>query len=224
MNSNEMNSKDMKTVVETYIIEETQELIYDNEQLIKWNELVGELGLEGQKKIVSPDKSPIPFMHMKSSLVNVFETLCPVKVDAEEYNVTPIPVEILSLMSLSKREGYFKKLEVWYDDKAPDPAVIGYTGYWGEMPWYTDSVAKLKDKQFESKQDLIDAGANHPSFYTHERYLLGRWGGVKMSFDELKKKASERFIGEKKNILLGEIKERQRGLDDLESEAFNRFN
>ena len=37
------NSSEMKTVVETFIIEETADLIYDNEQLDKWNELVDKL-------------------------------------------------------------------------------------------------------------------------------------------------------------------------------------
>ena len=71
------NSASMKTVVETYIIEETQELIYDNEKLDQWNNLVAELGLTGQTKIQAKDKSPIPFLHMKSTLVNVFLQLCP---------------------------------------------------------------------------------------------------------------------------------------------------
>ena len=34
------NSEEMKTVVEPFVIEETQELIYDNEKLNQWNKLV----------------------------------------------------------------------------------------------------------------------------------------------------------------------------------------
>ncbi|MFA5234148.1 MAG: hypothetical protein WC390_07095 [Sulfurimonas sp.] len=41
------NSNEMKTIVETFIIEETAELIYDNDKLDKWNELVDTLGLQG---------------------------------------------------------------------------------------------------------------------------------------------------------------------------------
>ena len=48
------NHPAMKTVVETFVIEETQELIYDNEKLDKWNKYVEELGLTGQTKIITP--------------------------------------------------------------------------------------------------------------------------------------------------------------------------
>jgi hypothetical protein len=54
------NHESMKTIVETFLIEETIDLIYDNEQLDKWNKHVQELGLIGQTKIVQTDKSPIP--------------------------------------------------------------------------------------------------------------------------------------------------------------------
>lgn len=124
------NSASMKTVVETYIIEETQELIYDNEKLDQWNNLVKELGLTGQTKIQAKDKSPIPFLHMKQTHIAVFETLCPRKVKVQEYDKTPIPVEILDLVALSVKEKYFNKIEIWYDDKTPDPACIGFAGEW----------------------------------------------------------------------------------------------
>ena len=32
------NSEEMKTVVETFVIEETAPLIYDNDKLEKWNQ------------------------------------------------------------------------------------------------------------------------------------------------------------------------------------------
>ena len=52
------NSNEMKTIVETYIIEETESLIYDNETLDKWNNYVDSLGLEGQTKIKTPKNPP----------------------------------------------------------------------------------------------------------------------------------------------------------------------
>ena len=67
MNLNK-NSKEMKTVVETFLMEETVELTYDQEKLNKWNDLVSELGLEGQERIVEPTKSPIPFKFMDETL------------------------------------------------------------------------------------------------------------------------------------------------------------
>lgn len=219
------NSSEMKTVVETFVIEETSELIYDNEQLEKWNELVNELGLTGQTQIVKPAKSPIPFMHLKKSLVNVFETLCPRKVDAEKFNITPIPVEILDLMALSKREGYFDKIQIWYDDKNPDPVCVGL-----KIPFYSTKEGTLQ-QQFptkeEAQQDMNENGWEGEPYaieWSSEKYLLGKWGDVKQSFDELKDRATKRFIAEKSNEENKKIKEAQRELDDIEQTAFERFN
>ena len=210
------NSSEMKTVVETFITEETAELIYDGEQLERWNELIAELGLEGQSAIVQPKKSPIPFMHMKEGLKNVFETLCPVKVGVEQYNKTPIPVEILDLIALSNREGYFSRIEVWYDDKSPDPVVVGSLKLFGEWGNY----------KFRTTKEASEALGKEISNYQYDtaHYLLGKWADVRHSFAELKAMAKERFMESRGAELRSTIKQSERELDDLESEAVKRFN
>ena len=177
----ENNSNEMKTIVETFLIEETSDLIYDNEQLDKWNKYVDELGLDGQTKIVKPTKSPIPFMHLKQSYKAICEELCPRKVDVEKYDVTPIPVEILDIIALSKREGYFNKIQIWYDDKTPDPFAIGvlqnyilhkkgtYTEV--ENTSFTNKVDAenyIKEKNIENDVDIY-----HRS-WEDKYYLLGK--------------------------------------------------
>ena len=217
------NSNEMKTVVETFVIEETAELIYDNEKLDKWNELVKNLDLKGQTKIIAPEKSPIPFMFIKTGMRNVFETLCPVKVEVTEYDLTPIPLEILDLVALSKREKYFKEIEIWYDDKNPDPLCIGvtcqYHGYTANSFPHGDRVER------DTKQEVINIiGKDKHIFRTNENlYLLGKWADVRHSFEELKEMATKRYIAENSNYYKQRIKEAQRGLDDLEIDAYNRF-
>lgn len=191
------NSASMKTVVETFIIEETQELIYDNEKLEQWNKFVKELGLTGQTKVIVTDKSPIPFLWMNNSLKATFEELCPSKVNVEAYDKTPIPVEALSLVSLSKKEGYFDKIEVWYNDKNPDPAIIGYKYTKGISAWEKD-------------------------FYA-ERYLLARWSDVKATLAELTERAKKLFVLRTSNELTETIKRTQRALEDVEINANNKF-
>lgn len=191
------NSASMKTVVETYIIEETQELIYDNEKLGQWNKLVGELGLTGQRQVLKTDKSPIPFLWMNEVLVAVFGELCPRKVKVSEYNKTPIPVEALGLVSLSVKEGYFNEIEVWYDDKTPDPAIIGYKYTKGTSAWENQ--------------------------YYAEKYLLARWSDVKATLAELTERAKNRFILRTSNELRDTIKRNQRSLEDVEITANNKF-
>lgn len=212
----------MNTQVETFIIEEVESLIYDNEKLDKWNSIVENLELQGQRNIVKPDKSPIPFLNMNADLINVFNTLCPRSIDIKNFSVTPIPVEILDLVALAVREKYFNNIEVWWDDKTPDPVVVGMTGHWEERMWYEDSNKSLKDR-FESKEEAISAGAKHPSFSETGKYLIGKWGDVKHSFETLKDMARKRFIAMESIEFKRKIKEAQRGLDDLEQSAYDRF-
>jgi hypothetical protein len=226
MNYIESNSNEMKTVVETFVIEETSELIYDNEKLDRWNEIVKNLNLEGQTKIVSPEKSPIPFMFMKQTLINIFETLCPRKVDVTKFDVAPIPVEILDLVALSVREKYFNKIEIWYDDKSPDPLCVGQTGYFYQPTWYSQSKKEFNDLKFNSEKEAIEAGVNKDciSFCVDKKYLIGKWGDVKMSFKELKEMAIERYISDQKNEYESEIAKYKRKLEDLNLDAHKRFN
>ena len=218
------NSKEMKTFVETFIVEETAELIYDNEKLEKWNELVTRLELKGQTKIVSEDKSPIPFMPLNTSLINVLKCLCPRAVDVDEYDVSAIPVEILDLIALSKNENYFNKIEIWYDDKTADPCCIGTLGYYYESTWSSDRNRSLEGKQFKTKAQWKEAGGISCNFSEDKKYILGKWADVKHSFEDLKKMATKRFISETSNELKARIKDAQRDLDDVESKAFSKFN
>lgn len=220
------NSSEMKTLVETFVIEETASLIYDNEQLDSWNSMVEELGLEGQNSIQTKTKSPIPFMHVKKSLENVFECLCPRKVDIKDYNVTPIPVEILELVMLSKRENYFDKIQIWYDDKSPDPVCLGVK----HLNWYGQNDNGSLDTSFKTKEEaqafMNEKGytKNKPYGTNQTHYLLGKWADAKHSFEELKEIATKRFIAQEGNTFRKQITEAQRGLDDLETSAFDKFN
>lgn len=225
------NHESMKTIVETFLIEETVSLIYDNAELEKWNNYVKELGLEGQTKIVSHDKSPIPFMFMKTGLHNVFETLCPRKVSVKEYHCSPIPLEILQLISLSEKENYFSKIEIWYDDKNPDPACIGVIENW--ILYKKGTYDRLNDMSFKSKADaenymlinnIIGDTYNMNWEDQVKYYLIGKWGDVRRSIDDLKKLAFDRFTETESNDLRKQIKEYQRKLDDIQQTAFDRFN
>ena len=220
------NHESMKTVVETFLTEETIDLIYDNEQLEKWNKHVKELGLTGQTSIAKKDKSPIPFMHLKTSYKNICEQLCPRKVNIEDYNVTPIPVEILDLVGLSKKEEYFKKIQIWYDEKSPDPFCVGVNpeGYYSldnGGSWKTRFDTK---QQAQNHQNENGWTQHSPKEFGDIYYLLGKWADVKHSWKELKQMAIDRFKAEKSNDYLKAIKEAKRGLEDVETEAFDRFN
>lgn len=111
--------------IETYLIEEAEKLISEPEEAEAWTKIVEEVGLEGQKQLVKPEKGPIPFIAMTKVMERVYETLCPGKEDVKKYKDSAIPMRVLSLIALSEREKYFHKIEIW-SDKVVDPVVVGY--------------------------------------------------------------------------------------------------
>lgn len=183
----------MATVVETFYIAETVNLIHDNEALAKWNNKVTELGLQGQTEVVKTDKSPIPFLWMNAAVISTFQVLCPTKVDIKVYNKTPIPVELLEVVSLCVKENYFDAIKVWYNEKEKDPVIVGYL----QTPGNDKS-----DWQLE---------------YYANKYLIGRWADVKASLDSLINRAKKLFFNSESLRLKQEIRDRQRNLEDLET-------
>lgn len=223
----ELNNESMKTVVETFLVEEVTELIYDNEQLDKWNSLVGELGLEGQTKVVKPEKSPIPFLYLNNGMKNVFTTLCPSKVHITQFDKTPIPVEILDLVALSNKENYFQRIEIWYDDKNPDPACVGIKEDWAingnNLPDGLPRFDNQNDCDKYIKENDIDGESYHYSWQDNH-YLLGKWADMKHSLDELKEMARKRYITEKENNIKKKIRDYNRKLEDIETAAIDYIN
>lgn len=145
----------MKTMVQSFLVEEAKELIYDTDAIESWKAKCQELGLEKQLELAQPGKSPVPFEYMNTVSQRVYETLCPTKSNYRDYRKTAIPLEVLSLIALAVQEGYFAEIEVWYDDKTPDPLVVGkvkkgaYTydqfliARWGDV---LQPFEKLKEK------------------------------------------------------------------------------
>jgi hypothetical protein len=194
----------MNTQVETFIIEETEPLIYDNVQLEKWHGLVEKLDLKGQKKVAKQNASPIPFLYMNQQMILVCRTLCPSHVAIENYDLTPIPLPVLDLVALSKKENYFQEVEIWYDEQSPDPFCVGIAGQWvggNAEPWMYDDdeeVPNEKRYRFDTEaaivahQQAIGKTGEWYHFQAERHYLIAKWGDVKQSFEELTARAKAR--------------------------------
>ena len=223
------NSKEMKTVVETFLMEETIDLTYDQVKLNKWNDLIKELDLKGQSKVRSFEKSPIPFKYMDETLHDIAETLCPRKVDVKDYNEMPIPLEIVEFIAMSIRENYFSKIEVWSDSKDKDPFVIGVLEehYVRDSNWnrFDKKSFKTKKECEESMKSFSETGLVVTQAYGDTQYyLIGKWGDVKESFEKLKIKAFNKFMKYEKNILDERLIDVKREISDLSIKANKRFN
>ncbi len=153
----------METKVQTFELKESMEIAACPEQNEQYMAMIDELGLKGQKTLVTEGKdgqtTPIPYLWMNERLKNVFNTLCPTRVDIESYDKLPIPIIILGHVKQCQMRGWFAKVEVWYDDKQPDPVVVGLT---------------------EKKSEKA------------ELYLIGRWGAEDRSLEALDAMALDR--------------------------------
>ena len=173
--------------IETYMIEEAEKLICEPEEVEKWNKLVEEAGLEGQKELIKPEKSPIPFIALTKSMERVYETLCPGKEDAKAYKDSAIPLRVLSLIALSEREKYFYKIQIW-SDKVKDPVVVGVLNNsyssplfliarWGDELRSFPELLKLakerlkqqKMNEYKTKISTIDESI--------DKHFNGEWAG-----------------------------------------------
>lgn len=145
-------------MVQSFLVDESTELIYDDQRLSEWKQKCEELGLTGQLDLASPEKSPIPFENMNTVSQRVYETLCPVKVDYKEYKKTAIPLEVLSLIHLSVNEGYFESIQIWYDDKSPDPLAVGSVKV-GTYQWEYYLIARWGDvlRPFDELREMAIA-------------------------------------------------------------------
>lgn len=198
-------------VVETFLMAENVELIHDENKLNEWNKLVDELGLDKQPK--NGDKSPIPFTPMSKTHKAVFETLCPQKLEYKSYAKT-IPLEVLKLISLSNRERYFQKIEIWHNEEVPDPVAVGLCGQW---MFHASSAVRYNTKE-EAKLAEPD-NTNSLWFFESSRYLIARWGDVAKKFDVLREEARGYYTRKKTAETRKKIKELETELHNVEDEA-----
>jgi hypothetical protein len=167
-------------------------------------------------------------------MIRVFETLCPTKVALEKYNKTPIPLEVLKQLSFSKNENFFNKYEVWYDDKSPDPLLIGIIAKYYCRIKVDGQEIELKDDKGNTKyfNSELDAQtyciANDKEFskvyeYTwgdnFKRYLICRWGDMIRPFSELKNLAKERIVERYSAEIKNTLKDCQLALEKLNENA-----
>jgi hypothetical protein len=125
--------------VEVYMIEGAESEISDPEVNAEVQKLIDECGLSGQRGLLGDGGTRFPFPVLTSEEQGVLKTLFPESRPVEKYDADAIPLRVLSMVALCKREKFFDKFEVWYSPAAhvDDPFLIGvkkdpeYT--WREM-------------------------------------------------------------------------------------------
>jgi hypothetical protein len=203
-------------MVENYFNQELTDVVFEIEALDTWKELSEQLGLEKQLDFVKGKESPLPYPYLNESMVRIYSTLCPRKVDFKKYDKTPIPLEVLEQIALCIKEKYFKQIEIWYDDKTPDPVVVGTI-----CKYYTYNKEGKRTEDFNTKEEAEINKGNGWSVYETDinRYIVARWGDVLRPLRELKDLAKERIIDKFASELKKEITEKTEALKVIQENA-----
>lgn len=177
---------------------ELENVIFGIEEQEEWKELASELGMGAQLSFIQTAKSPLPYPLMNQSMQNIFETLCPSKAEFKAYSKTPIPLEVLKELSFCVKENYFSNIDIWYDDKTPDPIAVGtlnrYQAYYKD----TSDATKYTAYEFESAQQAKNwcetMGYKCTNTYVEvNKYIIARWADELRPMAELKSMALERL-------------------------------
>lgn len=210
-------------MVQIYQNEELNDIMFQVEALDEWKGIAEELGMESQLGFIAKAESPIPYPFINTSMERIFSTLCPCSVDFKKYDKTPIPLEVLKQISYSVKEKHFKSIYIWYDDKSPDPFVIGEDKkyYCYDRKYNRLKDANKNDMVFDTDAEARDY-ANVIGFDVYgvnplftNKYLIARWGDEVRPINELKELAKERLLDKYACELKNEIEEKSQALKKI---------
>lgn len=145
--------------VKIYREPENEALILDEDQLAEYNDLALELGFATTQN-VEEQNVPNIYVSLNNAMEKQLKAVCPMKVDAENYNKSTIPLEVLKVYKFAKYNKMFDGFHIWYNDVDPDPMLIGWN-------WKSESDKKNN--------------------YTWciDRFLIARWGDCALELPEL---------------------------------------
>lgn len=109
-------------------IEPELENLQDSDNAAEWQLICEELKLSGQLTLTEKtgtNHAP-PYMAIDPKTERIIRVLCPAKTEVEKYAESTIPLDILSEVHKCKEHGWYHSIHVYYDNKSPDPFVVGF--------------------------------------------------------------------------------------------------
>lgn len=184
--------------VEIYREPELESMIDNMEHVEEWMKQVQELDLKGQAQLISKDVDDKPsiYINMNASLCHVFKVLCPRKVDYKEYDKSTIPLEVLKEIALCVHEKYFHKISIWYDDREPDPIVVGHISGSSSSPLHLiarwgDEILPFEELRIKAKNRLTSSVKRQYELMgtelerTIDKYMNGDWAHLSIDFSNV---------------------------------------
>jgi hypothetical protein len=149
----------MEMKVKVYREPENESLVLNEEELADYHNLIESLGLKNSV-VVEDRKCPNVYINLNDDAQKLLRAVCPRGEKIESYVRTTIPLEVLKVYEFAKKNEMFDYCEIWYDDKAPDPMLVGFR--------YSSE---------ERRQDK--------STWNGIYSLLARWGDEALELDQL---------------------------------------
>jgi hypothetical protein len=149
--------------VKIYREKENESLVYKEEDLEIYRGLTESLGLSIPTEL---PKCPNIYQILNDKAKNQLVAVCPRCVDIKDYKRSTIPIEVLQVYKFAKDNEMFEGYEIWFDDAAPDPMLIGWN--------YTDDNSREKAYTWNRR-----------------KYLIARWGDCALEMSELCAKGFE---------------------------------
>jgi hypothetical protein len=146
---------------------ENETLIFNEEDLAKYNALANELGL-ATKEDVEEKKCPVVYPILNQAMQRQLKALCPSSLFVADYKLSTIPLEILEVYKFIKDNEMFESVKIWFDDKQLDPLMVGYK-------WQSEEA---KQKGYSWQKDV---------------YLIARWGDCAKEIPQLLTEGFERI-------------------------------
>lgn len=129
-----------------------------HEHAREWEQLCTGLALKQQlKKIGKVEKIANPYMKLDPRTERVYQMLCPRRELYTDYGAGTLPLEVLQEIQRCRENEWFPKMEVWYDDKSPDPFLIGFESKKNEINKYL--IARWGDELLPFEL-LVDKAIN----------------------------------------------------------------
>jgi len=116
-------------------IEPELENLENADAAAEWFEVCTQLGLSEQIKHAdrSEEKKAPPYMFIDPKTEKIIVTICPRVVNYKKYSASTIPLDVLQEIAKCEKNGWYQEIKIAYDDKSPDPFVIGITH--GQYSW-----------------------------------------------------------------------------------------
>lgn len=145
--------------VKVYREPENENLIMDENSLMEYNKIALELGLQTKENAVE-EKTPNIYIALNQTMQRQLKAVCPASTSIGTYKKSTIPLEVLKVYKYAKDNEMFDGFQIWYNDKEPDPLLIGWK-------WMNEE-AKKNDYTWQ-----------------RDRFLMARWGDCALELNDL---------------------------------------